>query len=215
VDYKALYEIALDYLRATEPDPEGLLAQWRSERPENRTDRDLLAEYGWVVVSCGMTAHVTSRLWPALTAAFRDWEPAAVAADPLAVRAAALEHLKHPRKLRAIIDFAEDLAREPGLMARLAARQTKEALAVFQTLPWVGATNRYYLARNLGWDVVVQTGPVMRLAAYLGQSPTELVTRTAAAVGERVRTVDLVLWNWGHQVGDGPMKEMASLVRLL
>lgn len=215
MNYRALYEHALDHLRATEADPEALLAQWRSERPEDRTDRDLLAEYGWVVVSCGMTAHVTSKLWPRLGAAFREWDPARVAASPVDVRIEALGVLKHPRKIDAILDMAESLAREPGQMARLAARPVSEVLAWLQTLPWVGPTSRYHLARNLGWQVVVQTGPVPRLAAFLEMTADELVAATAAEVGEPLRLVDLVLWNWGHQVGDRHMKEMASLFRLM
>lgn len=215
MNYVALYEHALAHLQATEPNPKALLEQWRSESPADRTDSDLLAEYGWVVVSCGMTAHVTQKLWPRLTEAFRGWEPAAVAAHARDARIEALGVLKNPRKIGAIIDYADDLARNPGQMARLASLEVKEVLAYLQTLPWVGATSRYHLARNLGWDVVVKTGPVPRLAAYLEMTPEELVARTAAEVGERVRTVDLVLWNWGHQVGDEQMKEMASLFRLL
>ncbi|MFZ5816148.1 MAG: hypothetical protein ACOY93_12685 [Bacillota bacterium] len=215
MNYKALYDHALDHLRATDPDPEGRLAGWRGEVPGSRTDQDLLAEYGWVVVSCGMTAHVTGKLWPGLTEAFRRWEPAAVAAHPIDVRTAALNLLKNPRKIEAILHYADDLARHPNQMARLAAMEIKEVLAYLQTLPWVGATSRYHLARNLGWDVVVRTGPVPRLAAYLLTTPEELVARTAREVGERIRTVDLVLWNWGHKVGDAHMKEMASLFRLM
>jgi len=212
---RALYEHALDHLRATECDPEGLLNQWRLERPENRTDQDLLAEYAWVVVSCGMTAHVTSRLWPGLTAAFRNWDPPAAAASARDAQIEALSILKHPRKISAILAMADSLARQPGQMTRLAALPVPEALAFLQTLPWVGPTSRFHLARNLGWDVVVQTGPVPRLAAFLETTADELVRQTAAEVGERIRVVDLVLWNWGHQVGDRHMKEVASLFQLM
>ncbi|MFZ5825235.1 MAG: hypothetical protein ACOY94_13045 [Bacillota bacterium] len=215
MNYRALYEHALDHLRATAPDPDAQLELWRSERPEGRTDQDLLSEYGWVVVSCGMTAHVTSKLWPGLTEAFCRWDPAEVAARPVDVRVAALGVLKHPRKIGAILDYADDLARHPGQMARLAALPVKEVLAYLQTLPWVGEKSRYHLARNLGWDVVVKTGPVPRLAAFLQTTPEALVEATAREVGERLRTVDLVIWNWGHQVGAAHMKEMASLFRLL
>lgn len=215
MDFTALYAHALDHLRATDPDPEARLNEWRSERPENRTDRDLLAEYGWVVVSCGMTAHVTGRLWPRLTAAFRRWDPAAVAAAPRDVQVEALSVLKHPRKIGAILAFADSLDRHPGQMQRLAALPVPEVLAWLQTLPWVGPVSRCHLARNLGWDVVVQTGPVVRLAACLGLTPDQLVQETAARVGERIRVVDLVLWNWAHQVGDRRAREMASLFRLM
>lgn len=215
MDYLALYQHALDHLQATDADPEGLLATWRSETPASRNDSDLLAEYAWVVVSCGMTPQVTQSRWGRLTEAFCQWNPAAVAARPVDVRVAALEALRHPRKIGAIIAYAEELGQHPGAMARLAARPVKEVLAKLQTLPWVGTTNRYHLARNLGWDVVVRTGPVPRLAGFLETSPEELVEAIARLTGERVRTVDLVLWQWGHQVGDAHMKEMASLFRLM
>lgn len=211
---KALYEHALAHLEATDPDPQGRLAGWRLETPLRCTDRDLFMEYGWVVIACGLTPHVVYKYWPALSEAFCDWQPTEVARRPKDVRIAALGVMKNPRKIGAIVDFAEDLAREPGFMARLAAAPLKEALAKFSTLPFVGANNRYHLARNLGWDVVVRTGPVPRLAAYLQTTAEELCAAIAAETGERIRTVDLVLWNWGYQVGDGHMKEMASLFRL-
>lgn len=211
----ALWEHALTHLRATEPDPDGQLHQWRADLPQNRTDQDLLSEYGWVVACCGLTPHVMMKHWDRLSSAFHAWDPQAVAARPVDVRTAALEVIKNPRKMDVIIAFAQDLAREPGMMQRLAPRPVKEVLTWFSTLPYVGATNRYHLARNLGWDVVVRSGPVPRLAAYLLTTPEELCARIAAETGERIRTVDLVLWNWGYQVGDPAMKEMASLFRLL
>ncbi|HEY3364268.1 MAG TPA: hypothetical protein VGK74_04320 [Symbiobacteriaceae bacterium] len=212
---RALYDHALTHLEATDPDPQGCLAKWRAERPERCTDRDLLMEYGWVVIACGLTPHVVYKHWPALTEAFWDWHPEAVAKRPLDVRIAALGVMRNPRKIGHIIDFAEDLARAPGLMVRLAAAPVKEVLAKLSTLPFVGANNRYHLARNLGYDVVVKTGPVPRLAAFLETTAEDLCRRIADETGERIRTVDLVLWNWGYQVGDQAMKEMASLFRLL
>ncbi|MGE5674480.1 MAG: hypothetical protein ACM3XM_11400 [Mycobacterium leprae] len=211
----ALYEHALDHLRATEPNPDQVLAQWRAEVPERCADTDLFREYAWVVTACGLTPHVVIKHWPRLTIAYSQWDPLLVAARVRDSRIAALEVMKNPRKTDAVIDFAVSLADHPGQMQRLAAMPPKEALAQLVTLPYVGQNNRYHLARNLGWDVVVRTGPVPRLAAYLGLSPEDLCADIAAGTGERIRTVDLVLWNWGYQVGDQAMKEMASLFRLM
>ncbi len=215
MNHMALWEHALDHLRAQAEDPERLLDEWRGETPERCTDRDLLREYGWVVAACGLTPQVLYKLWDRLSEAFRRWDPEAVAARPEDVRIAALGVMKNPRKIRAILDFALDLARHPGEMERLAALPVKEALARLATLPYVGANNKYHLARNLGWDVVCRTGPVSRLAAYLETTPEALCGAIAGETGERVRTVDLVLWYWGHQVGDRVMKEMTSLFRLM
>lgn len=210
-----LWDHALDYLNAEAADPVNLLEQWRAERPESCTDRDLLREYGWVVGSCGLTPHVMLKHWGSLSRAFVDWDPEAVSADRVGARTAAMAVLHNPRKIDAILDFAYDLAIHPGRMERLSRSSVKEALAWLTTLPWVGANNRYHLARNLGWDVVVRTGPVVRLAAYLERSSEELCETIALEAGERIRTVDLVLWYWGHRVGDADMKEFASLVKML
>jgi hypothetical protein len=215
MNIQALYDHALDHLRATDPDPMATLAQWRRETPDQFTDADLFREYGWVVGACGLTPQVIIKLWERLGVAFSGWDPLAVAGRPMDAQIAALGVMRNPRKIGAIIAFAEDLAREPGQMARLASLPLKELLAKLVMLPWVGPNNRYHLARNLGYDVVVKTGPVPRLAAYLLTTPEELCAEIAAETGERIRTVDLVLWNWGHQVGDGAMKEMASLFRLM
>jgi hypothetical protein len=212
---RALWDHAMDHLNATADDPAALLNLWRSETPESRTDRDLLSEYGWVVIACGLTPQVVLKHWDRLGEAFWKWDPAAVAAHLTDVRVAALGVMKNPRKIGAILDFAEDVAREPGTMARLAAMPLKQVLAKLSTLPFVGANNRYHLARNLGWDVVVKTGPVVRLAGFLETTSEDLCERIAEETGERIRTVDLVLWNWGYQVGDTHMKEMASLFKYL
>jgi len=212
---QALWEHAMDHLKATADDPPGMLALWRSETPDKCSDVDLFREYGWVVGACGLTPQVIMKLWDRLGEAFFAWDPVKVSNRTVDARVGALGVMKNVRKINAILAFADDLVREPGMMPRLAAMPLKQVLAQLSTLPFVGANNRYHLARNLGWDVVVKTGPVARLSAYLLTTPEELCGRIAEETGERIRTVDLVLWCWGHQVGDGPMKEMASLFRLL
>lgn len=208
-----LWEHALNYLMATDSNPSETLERWRSERPEACDNRDLLREYAWVVGSCGLTPQVMERLWARLTTAFLDWDTGEVAGRAIEVRAAALGVIRNQRKIEAILTRADDLARHPGEMQRLATLPVDHVLAQLSTLPWVGSTNRYHLARNLGWDVVVRTGAVPRLAGLLETTPEALCARIVAHTGERIRTVDLVLWNWGHQVGDTAMREFTSLVR--
>lgn len=215
MNYLALWDHALDHLNATDENPAGTLALWRSETPDRFSDLDLFREYAWVVYACGLTPHVLLKHWDRLGEAYWQWNPAQVAAHRTDARVAALGVMKNPRKIEPVLDFADDLAREPGLMQRLAAMELKQALARLTTLPFVGATNKYHFARNLGWDVVVRTGPVARLAGFLELAPEDLCGRIARETGERIRTVDLVLWNWGYQVGDKQMKEMASLFKWL
>lgn len=212
MNYLAIWEHALDHLRASDPDWAQTLESWRSERPDRKSDRDLMMEYGWVVACCGMTAKAILPRWERLSAALGDWEPARATGAPLPE---VLAVLNNRRKILAIQQFAADLAADPGQMARLAEMEPKQALAWFGTLPWVGPNNRYHLARNLGWDVIVTNGPVPRFAAMLELNAEELCAGIAAETGERLRTVDLVLWHWGNDVGDEAMRQMALLFRIL
>ncbi len=212
MNYLAVWEHALDHLRHTDPCWETTVAGWRAETPEQKTDRDLLEEYGWVVACCGLTARAILPRWERLGAALGGWVPAPAAAAP---RGDVLAVLANPRKIDAIQALAADLAANPGQMQRLAECPLKEVFAWMATLPFVGPTNRYHLARNLGWDVVVKNGPVPRLAGRLDTTPEQLCGAISDQTGERLRVVDLVLWSWGNAVGEGEVERMAALFRLL
>lgn len=212
MNYLAIWDHALDHLKQTDPAWQQTLAKWQSERPAKKTDRDLMEEYGWVVACCGMTAKAILPRWERLGAALGHWDPAKAAATPIQE---VLAVLNNRRKITAIQQFASDLVQNPGQMARLADMEPKRALAWLTTLPWVGANNRHHLARNLGWDTIVTTGPVPRLAAMLQMTSEELCEGIANETGERIRTVDLVLWQWGNDVGDEAMRQMALLFRIL
>lgn len=212
MNYLAAWEHALDHLRHTDPDWQQTLARWRSEQPAGKTDQDLLEEYAWVVACCGMTAKAIWPRWERLGAALGNWAPDRAAAAP---RGEVLAALANPRKIDAIQALAADLVRAPGQMQRLAPRPLKEVFAWMTTLPFVGATNRYHLVRNLGWDAVVRSGPVPRLAGMLDTTSELLCGGISDRTGERLRVVDLVLWHWGNAVGDREMQYMAALFRVL
>lgn len=212
MNYLAIWDHALDHLKQTYPDWEAILTTWQSERPEAKTDRDLLQEYGWVVACCGMTAKAVLPRWERLSAVLGDWDPVRAATTPLGD---VLAVLNNRRKIQAIMDFAMDLANNPGQMEQLGRRPLKEALAWMSTLPWVGGNNRHQLARNLGWDTIAKSGPVHRFAAMLQLTAEDLCEEVANETGERLRVVDLLLWQWGNDVGDERMREMAHLFRIL
>jgi hypothetical protein len=86
--------------------------------------------------------------------------------------------------------------------------------AQVSTWPFVGAVNRYQLIRNLGFDEVAQAGPVARLAAMLETTPRELCAALAAATGERLRVVDLVLWRWAEATSRDEQWQCCQLARM-
>lgn len=189
-----LYEHALDWASAERPDFTAQLAAWRQERPERLTDADLLAEYAWVVVGCGLTYAACRRQHERVSSAAGSWEPAAVVQAAERIAAA----YRNQRKRAAILDMAAYLLGHPGEMARLAAKPLAAAHATVGQWPFVGAVNRYQFLRNLGFDEVAHAGPVVRLAAMLQTTPEALCELIATACGERLRVVDLVLWQWAE-----------------
>lgn len=213
MDLEGLWEHAKGHLLRRYREGEAMLEQWRRETPERMGDRDLLREYGWVVATCGLTARAIEPRWEALGSALGGWDPeAALRAGP----EPALAVLRNRRKVEAILWLARVLAESPGIMGTLA---REDALAPvldrFRQWPFIGATNAFHLARNLGWDTVARSGPVVRLAEFFGYDVEELCDEIGLLAGERRREVDLVLWRWGVDVGDQAMLRWADLYRSL
>lgn len=63
-----------------------------------------------------------------------------------------------------------------------------------ESLPWIGRVTKYHLAKNLGADVAKPDRWLERLARAEGATTDELCRRLARASGDRVATVDVVLW---------------------
>ena len=63
-----------------------------------------------------------------------------------------------------------------------------------ETLPWIGRTTKFHLAKNLGADVAKPDVHLNRLAEPEGVTAQELCERLARETGYRAATGDLVLW---------------------
>ena len=62
------------------------------------------------------------------------------------------------------------------------------------TLPWIGNITKWHLAKNLGVDCGKPDIHLSRVAAHYGTTPDALCSAIAAATGDRIATVDLVIW---------------------
>lgn len=73
---------------------------------------------------------------------------------------------------------------------------TKDPIAYLQTLPLIGETTKYHLARNIGIDCVKPDIHLKRLTAYFKyRSPYLLCLDIQRSVPyERLGTIDYVLW---------------------
>lgn len=85
-----------------------------------------------------------------------------------------------------------------------------ERLDYLETLPWIGPVTKYHLARNLGIDVAKPDRHLVRLAEHFGlridgvvdpkeddiMSVQEMCGRISDVTGERMGTIDLILWRF-------------------
>lgn len=69
-----------------------------------------------------------------------------------------------------------------------------EQLAWYRKLPWIGKITAYHLAKNLGVDCCKPDRHLVRLTAIVSMEPEELCHWLAGKTGDRVATVDTVLW---------------------
>lgn len=134
------------------------------------------AEYAWVVVNSGMRNQVAEKIWDRIKAALAAGETVASA-------------FGHPGKAAAI-QRAWDHRNE--LWAEYMAADDK--LAHLAVLPWIGPITKWHLAKNFGVDCAKPDRHLVRLASFEGTTAEGLCRRIAVATGDRIATVDLILW---------------------
>jgi hypothetical protein len=61
-------------------------------------------------------------------------------------------------------------------------------------LPWLGPITKWHAAKNFGLDVAKPDRHLERVAAKNGESPQQLCARLAKTSGDRIATVDYVIW---------------------
>jgi hypothetical protein len=73
------------------------------------------------------------------------------------------------------------------------------AIEFLHSLPWIGDITKFHLAKNLGLNMVKPDRHLVRIAKEQGEENCfVLCERLAAATGDRVGTVDYVLWRAGN-----------------
>lgn len=62
------------------------------------------------------------------------------------------------------------------------------------SLPWIGNITKWHLAKNLGVDCAKPDVHLERVAAHYSTTPSTLCADIASTTGDRIATVDLVIW---------------------
>jgi hypothetical protein len=137
---------------------------------------DFFMEYAWVVLNGGMKEQVARKIWERILAALDTAQPVASAFGHAGKAAAIQEGWNRQDERFEGYQVAED------------------KLAYLRSLPWIGPITVYHLAKNCGVDCAKPDRHLMRIAAGYSTTPAALCSGLAAASGDRIATVDYVLW---------------------
>lgn len=69
-----------------------------------------------------------------------------------------------------------------------------DKLAYLVSVPWIGEITKWHAAKNLGLDVAKPDRHLVRIAARFNTTPEALCDGLSKLTGDRVATVDVVLW---------------------
>lgn len=131
-------------------------------------------EYAWVVLNSGMKEQIARQIWKRVRPAVEAGQSAGAV-------------FGHKGK-SAAIDYV--WANRERLLAEYQAAHDKVEWC--ETLPWIGGITKWHLAKNYGHDCAKPDRHLVRVAGAEG--PHALCARLAAETGDRIATVDVVIW---------------------
>ncbi len=131
-------------------------------------------EYAWVVINSGMKNQVARGIWEKVRPEVEGGGSASTV-------------FGHKGKAEAIDRI---YAGRETLLAQFLS--SKDRMEFLWELPWIGETTRWHLAKNYGVDCAKPDRHLLRIAGREGVD--HLCSRLAGSSGDRIATVDLVLW---------------------
>ena len=136
------------------------------------------AEYAWVVVNSGMKNQVVQQVWQRIKKA-------------LLLNGECYTAFGHPGKSAAIQKAFLD---REMLFKEYLKQPDDQKLAWLEKLPWIGPITKYHLGKNLGMELCKPDRHLVRIASGYRMTPEELCSTLARVTGDRIGTVDLVIW---------------------
>jgi len=128
----------------------------------------------WVVLNAGMKEQVARTIWERV-------RPQLEAGLPLAFR-----HQGKRLAMWLIWDQRRSLFE--------AWERNGRSVHWLASLPWIGQITKWHLAKNLGVDCCKPDRHLVRLAKRTGETPAGLCERLSKLSGDRISTVDVILW---------------------
>jgi endonuclease III len=168
----------------------------KNVRTEELTERDLLRECAWVILSSGMRESVVRMKFSGIGEAFFEWSSAeAIVRHHDQCVSSALVLFGHKRKIEAIAKCAR-IIYEKGFEL-LRKELTSDPIDALQQFPYIGPATSYHVAKNIGFPVAKPDRHLCRFAELSGyQNPSDLCKALAEYIGDPIAVVDIVLWRF-------------------
>jgi hypothetical protein len=152
----------------------------------------VLREGAWVIVNSGFRFQVAKKIWPDLLEAFHDFEPEKVWSP---CREPALQILRHPGKIDAILKLAETV--RAGIDPIMEDAKTPTKLT---RLPYIGKVTCWHFAKVLGIDCVKPDVHLQRAAEAADyDEPLGLCQAVKTEIGDPLTVIDSIFWRYGEQ----------------
>ena len=160
------------------------------------SERELLSEAAWVILSSGFRYEAVAGAFPMVSRAFGGFTSAAwICRHRARCEFAALKHFGHHQKICAIGKFACHVAANG--VTDVVANIESSGPQSLQHLPFMGPVTSIHLAKNIGFPMPKPDRHLVRIAAHLGFKTVDtLCTAINDWVGDSVQVVDLVLWRY-------------------
>lgn len=135
-------------------------------------------EYMWVVVNSGMKNTVAERIAARIRKALKRGE-------------LVTSVFGHPGKAPAIQKIHDE---RNMWFLRYTSTAAADVLDFLESMPWIGPITKYHLAKNFGEDCCKPDRHLVRIAAGYELTPVEMCQALADVTGDRIGTVDYVIW---------------------
>lgn len=133
-------------------------------------------EFAWVVLNSGMKNTIAQQIWNKVR--------------PVVLNGGSAHQVFGHKGKADAIDYV--WANKNQLFAAYQAASDK--VEYLRSLPWIGNITCWHLAKNYGFDVAKPDRHLVRIARATGEDVQELCRRISELSGERIATVDLVIW---------------------
>ena len=149
---------------------------WCENMDEAKQLENFVFEYIFVICNSGMKAQIATVIYKKILKAIAD-------------RVNISDVFGHVGKVAAIEHV---IANETDIINGF--KDATDKLEYLETLPYIGKITKYHLAKNLGIDVAKPDRHLSRIADDNNTTPEQLCSGISDRTGDRVATVDGVIW---------------------